>query len=139
MRNQYIELGIKTTAEERTVEDAVGDKTARVVGDSQRGLDVHGLAFVALDVAIRPRFSLHLVRIDRLYIASVVLIVVGEFVVEEDGAAQRLWNVELEGACRLLAQHLMKGCVSNVWTPSRCVSCVRTVLLVVGLKDHCGG
>jgi hypothetical protein len=65
------------TRKKRTVEERVGDQAARV--DDFAVGRVGGFAVTAVDGAVRDRLAHQLIRVDRLDVATVVLIVVGDW------------------------------------------------------------
>lgn len=78
------------------VEHGVCDKSTRVVGflDAVDGVAIERGTFGIVDVAIRPSGSRELSDIERIGIATVVLVEVGELVVEQDRRVQVLGDGE---------------------------------------------
>ena len=86
------------TRKKRTVEERVGDQAARV--DDFAVGRVGGFAVTAVDGAVRDRLAHQLIRVDRLDVATVVLIVVGDWS-EEMSAKGGLWNDRERDGARL--------------------------------------
>lgn len=78
------------------VEHGVCDKSARVVGllDAVDGVAIKRGALGTVDVAVRPSGSRELSGVERIGIATVVLVEVGKLVVEQDRRFQVLGDGE---------------------------------------------
>ena len=75
----------------RTVEDRVGDEAARVDGLAVAHVD--RLAVAARDRVVRARAASELVRVDRLDVAAVVLVIVGDCAHEQQPSQSTLTKV----------------------------------------------
>lgn len=85
-------------AEESVVEERVGNETTWV--DSLAGfrVDLEWITIAAGDGGVAAEIAHQLVLIVRLDVSSMVLVEVGELIVEEDGRANVVGNVELQHA-----------------------------------------
>lgn len=80
----------------QTIKVGVGNETAGIIrlaiGNIER------LTVTARDVIVGPDFTLELLVVQTLDIPPVVLVVVGELVVHEDGGLHGLGQIKVEGA-----------------------------------------
>ena len=83
-------------AEEGVVEDGVGDQTTGVIGEAG-AICLQWVASAATDGVVAQEMALELISVERLDISPVVLVEVGETVVEVDRRANVVWDVELQG------------------------------------------
>jgi hypothetical protein len=81
---------------EGIVKHGVGNQTARVDGQVRLIVPVHGVALRAADGAVADGIALELAGEEGLHVAAVVLVEVGEVVVEEDWRAHVFGNDEFE-------------------------------------------
>jgi hypothetical protein len=86
-------------AGEGIVEHGVGDQSAGII--RLAALTIQGSAVRVLNVAVRSLVALELVGIEGEDISAMVLVEVGEVVVEENRRAHLLWNGELEMTSRV--------------------------------------
>lgn len=90
----------------RTVEYRVSNQPTRIdsLRCARRILNLrHRLTIPILQIRRTPLIALQLVRIITLHISPVVLIEVREFVVQEHGRLDVVWDLELDDALLLLA------------------------------------
>ena len=88
-------------AGESVVEHGVGDETTRVVG--LVSLAIKRSTVGIADVADRSLFALELIRIERENVSAMVLVEVGEVVVEEDWGTHLLRDGKLQVASRVVS------------------------------------
>ena len=82
---------------DRVVEQRVGNEAARVICLPIRG-QLQRIASTRGDRAIAYELSIQLVGIQRLDISAVVLVEIGQAVVEENRWPNVIWNIEYQGA-----------------------------------------
>jgi len=82
---------------DRVIEQRVGNEAARVICLPIRG-QLQRIARTRGDGAVAYELSVQLVGIQRLDISAVVLVEIGQAVVEENRWPNVIWNVEQQGA-----------------------------------------
>ena len=82
---------------DRVIEQRVGNEAARVICLPIRG-QLQRIASTRGDRAIAYELSIQLVGIQRLDISAVVLVEIGQAVVEENRWPNVIWNIEYQGA-----------------------------------------
>jgi hypothetical protein len=90
-----------------TVENGVGNQAARIDGYVANGTE--WVAVAVVEVFGADELAQELVRVEALDIATVVLVKVGEAVVEEDGRLEFDGNVELDDALALIEDVVEAG------------------------------
>lgn len=86
-------------AGEGIVEHGVGDQTAGII--RLAALAIQRSAVRVMNVVVRSLVALELVGVEGEDISAMVLVEVGQVVVEENRRAHLLWNGELEMASRV--------------------------------------
>ena len=124
----------------RVIEDRVGDETARVDDFAGVGIHVDGLAGAALDGAVGHGIALELVGVERLDVASVVLVVIGELIVEEDAGIEPRGHAKVEAArsCRAVPGPGGRLEVGRVLVVELVAVLGRRHLGLVGCGGRCG-
>lgn len=98
---------------ERVVEDGVGDQATGIVCFAVR-VEAERVARAAANGVIVDGCSLQLIHIQRLDVATVVLVELCEAVVEEDGGGHLFGDLEFDGA---LADGPADGRREVIWVP----------------------